>query len=78
MPPVDCRTGKGNSPPARKLASLPEAVKQVRLSQNLQERCFPAGLDRGRQVDIRAEEEDVQQIAEIEPFDAVVVVVVEP
>ena len=25
-PPVDCRIGKGNSPPARKLASLPDSV----------------------------------------------------
>ena len=60
-PAPGCTIGKGNWPPARKLASLPFTAIRVGLGQNLQQVLGVQRLDDSAEIDVRAEDEQVME-----------------
>jgi len=56
-------TGNGNCPPARKAGFLAADSDQIRLGKNLQQVVVLQRADRRANVKVRAEHEQVQQIA---------------
>ena len=59
-----CTTGTGNSPPTRKLASLPSLVTRFGSASICSSPWVLQRLDERRQVQVRPEGEDVQCVAD--------------
>ena len=66
LAPEPCATGTGNSPPARKLASLPLSATRFGSARLWNRPLLLHRPDHRAQVVLLAEEEQVQEVAEVE------------